>query len=107
MKLDDADRRLASMAGAARASVRAAVAAGVEAYVRERMLPRLIGASPTELADTSVPGRRALLARLARALRGERNRGRAGHWTYDLNRHIGLSQAYQAEKRTVPRHPEN
>ena len=42
--------------------------------------------------------RRAILTRLARALRAERNRGRAGHWTYDLNRHIALKQAYAAER---------
>jgi hypothetical protein len=31
-------------------------------------------------------------------LRVERARGRAGHWTYDLNRHIGLLQAMKAEQ---------
>ena len=39
--------------------------------------------------------------RLARALRSERSRGRGGHWTYDLNRHIALSQAYAAERRDL------
>jgi len=38
-----------------------------------------------------------ILARLERALRAERNRARSGHWTYDLNRHIALRQAYLAE----------
>jgi hypothetical protein len=53
---------------------------------------------PDEIADVSPSGRRAILRRLARALRSERNRGRAGHWTYDLNRHIALAQAYTAER---------
>lgn len=36
---------------------------------------------------------RAALARLARALRAERLRGRAGQRSYDLRRHLALSQA--------------
>jgi hypothetical protein len=44
---------------------------------------------------------RALVARLARALRAERQRGRAGHWSYDLNRHIALAQALDAERRRL------
>lgn len=79
-------------------AVRDVVAAGVENYDRGRDLRRLIRATTAELADTGLATRRALLARLARALRSERNRGRAGHWTYDLNRHIALRQAYEAER---------
>jgi hypothetical protein len=41
------------------------------------------------------PGK--ILARLMRSLRDERRRGLAGHWSYDLNRHIALAQAYAAE----------
>jgi Family of unknown function (DUF6477) len=74
---------------------------GAEEYARERHLPRLIPLTPREVADTRPEARRAILARLARALRAERNRGRAGHWTYDLNRHIGLKQAYLAERRAL------
>jgi Family of unknown function (DUF6477) len=78
-----------------------AVAAGVEPYDRARHLPRLIPVEPDRLADGSPENRRRIVAALARALRAERNRGRAGHWTYDLNRHIGLKQAYAAERRLV------
>lgn len=56
-------------------------------------LPRLIPATDAELADGSSVGRQRLLARLQRAIRAERKRGRAGHWSYDLNRHIALKQA--------------
>jgi hypothetical protein len=42
-----------------------------------------------------------IVARLARALRAERQRGRAGHWSYDLNRHIALAQALDAERRRL------
>jgi hypothetical protein len=79
------------------------IAAGVEAYHRERDLARLIHLSASELADRSPRTVRSILAKLARALRSERNRGRAGHWTYDLNRHIALRQAYEAEKARLDR----
>jgi hypothetical protein len=75
---------------------------GAEDYRRERHLPRLLPLMPSEIADQSVAMRRWIVARLARALRGERARGRAGHWTYDLNRHIALNQAYVAERRLLP-----
>jgi hypothetical protein len=77
------------------------VAQGVEPYDRARHLPRVLPIGPEEIADESDAMRRAILRRLARALRAERNRGRAGHWTYDLNRHIALAQAYAAERRLV------
>jgi hypothetical protein len=74
------------------------VRAGAVTYRRSVHLPRLIPVMPSELSDSRPEMRRVLLRRLARALRAERNRGRAGHWTYDLNRHIGLAQAYAAER---------
>ncbi|WP_321506016.1 hypothetical protein [Breoghania sp.] len=67
--------------------------AACAAALRQRILRRLTGREPEE----GEAGRKALVARLARALRGERRRGRAGHWSYDLNRHIALLQAYRAE----------
>lgn len=82
----------------ARRSVFREIEAGAGRYDRNRDLPALIPLDPTVLSDDSAETCRMILARLARALRAERNRGRAGHWTYDLNRHIGLSQAYIAER---------
>ncbi|WP_321341828.1 hypothetical protein [Breoghania sp.] len=79
---DGVDRQGAADRGAQRA-----------AALRNRTLRRLTGLEPEE----GEAGRKALVARLARALRGERQRGKAGHWSYDLNRHIALSQAYRAE----------
>lgn len=76
-----------------------AIAQGVPDYDRSR-LRRLIPIGPDEMAGGPATTR-AILLRLARALRGERSRGRAGHWTYDLNRHIGLAQAWRAEKRRL------
>jgi hypothetical protein len=85
----------------ARRSFDAVVGAGTETYDRRLHLPRILPIGPVEIADDSVAGRRAIVRRLARALRAERNRGRAGHWSSDLNRHIALAQAYAAERQLL------
>jgi hypothetical protein len=87
----------ALVAASARRAVVAAVKAGAVDYRRATILPRLVPVAPAEVADESPAGTRRILALLARALRSERRRGRAGHWSYDLNRHIGLRQAMLAE----------
>lgn len=87
----------AAIATAARRAVAASVKAGAVEYRRASILPRLLPVGPAEVADDSPAGTRRILALLARALRSERRRGRAGHWSYDLNRHIGLRQAMLAE----------
>ena len=66
-------------------------------YDRHTELPRILPLWPHELADESPPGRRKILAKLARALRAERRRGIAGHWTYDLARHVELLRVYRLE----------
>lgn len=71
--------------------------AGAGAYSRERDLPKLIALWPHELEDLSRQGRLRVLVKLRTALRTERRRARSGHWSYDLNRHLGLLSAYQAE----------
>jgi hypothetical protein len=78
---------------------------GAEAYDRTRHLPRVLPVGPAEIRDKTPAGRRAIIRRLARALRAERNRGRAGHWTYDLNRHVALWQAYRAERAAIGEAP--
>ena len=87
----------------ASAALDALVERGAEAYDRELHLPRLLPIAPADLADDSPAAAGAIRRRLARALRNERNRGRAGHWTYDLNRHIALAHAYAGELRRRPR----
>ena len=82
---------------AARRAVAHTVEAGARDYVRERQLPRLIPIGPDEMTGEEPATTRRIVARLTRALRGERQRGRAGHWTYDLNKHLGLAQALRAE----------
>jgi hypothetical protein len=67
------------------------------AYVRSRDLPALVALWPHELADESPDGALRVLAKLRQALRAERVRARAGHWSYDLNRHLALLSAYRGE----------
>jgi hypothetical protein len=74
------------------------IAAGRETYERGRMLVRLLPVGPDEIAGAEPETTRRIVLKLAHALRTERARGRAGHWTYDLNRHVGLMQALKAEQ---------
>ena len=71
--------------------------AGGDAYARARDLPRLVALWPQELEDQSLEGRLRILAQIRRALRAERRRALSGHWSYDLNRHLGLLSAYKGE----------
>ena len=81
----------------------AVVKRGGEAYERHGMLPRLLPIDPTDLETATPALTRRICLLLARALRAERTRGRAGHWSYDLNRHLGLLQAYRAERAALTR----
>ena len=96
------DRIDRALRQAARCGLAAVIEKGVEGWDRRRMLPRLIPIGPEELLDESHAGRLAVLKRIASALRGERTRGRAGHWSYSLDRHLGLVQALAAERRALP-----
>jgi hypothetical protein len=71
--------------------------AGARCYARHRDLPSLIALWPHELADFSPEGGLRILSKLRRALRAERRRARAGHWSYELNRHVALLSAYKGE----------
>ena len=67
-------------------------------YDRLSQLPKLIGLWPSEMQDHSAAGTLKILALLRKALRSERSRGRSGHWTYDLNRHLALAESLKAER---------
>lgn len=69
----------------------------IDHYQRQRDLPRLLALWPHEIKDETAMGTRKLIARLRSALRAERQRGHAGHWSYDLDRHLGLVKAYKSE----------
>ncbi len=87
--------------GGPAAVIAGGIAGGIAGWERERMLPRLVAVGPEELADDGRSGRLTILRRILSALRGERARGRAGHWSYSLDRHIGLVQALAAERRAL------
>jgi hypothetical protein len=81
----------------ARQTVCDVIATG-QAQSERRRLSRLIPIGPDEIDSKGAGTTKLIIAKLSRALRGERARGSAGHWTYDLNRHLGLAQALRAEE---------
>ena len=68
-------------------------------YSRERDLVRLVPFWPHELRTQTPAEHLALIAKIRRALRRERQRGTRADWTYDLARHTQLLGAYRAEIR--------
>lgn len=96
------DDRVVQLAGDADAALKMAIRAGADRYERARILPRLLPqASAADLACPKAETGRRIMLDLLRGLRDQRRRRRAGHWTYDLNMHIALAQAYRAEKQRL------
>jgi hypothetical protein len=85
----------------ARRAIDRSIGQGRESYERARMLVRLLPLGPDDIAGKEPETTRRIVLKLARALRAERARGRAGHWTYDLNRHVALVQAMRAEQQRL------
>ena len=93
-------RKPQEVAGLCRAARRGGIRALRPATTRidrRSALGRLLPLWPHELEDESVPARLRIIARLRKALRAERRRGLAGHWAYDLARHVELLRLYRAE----------
>jgi hypothetical protein len=63
---------------------------------RRTALARALQVWPHELDDTA-EARLQIVQKLRRTLRAERRRGIAGHWTYDLARHVELLRLYREE----------
>ena len=68
---------------------------------RDRVLPLLIAVTKDRLGDPSKEAARLIVSQLGAALRAERQRGRNGHWSYSLTRHLALCRAYAAECRRL------
>lgn len=66
-------------------------------YNRDKDLPRLTGLWPGEINTDDIKIRERIVAILRNALRLERQRGKAGHWCYDINRHLALKKALAQE----------
>lgn len=76
-------------------ALESAIDAGLAGYDRRRVLARFHRLS-AELIDSPAPdAARRVVAEIDAAMRKER--ARAGHWSYDLNRHIALMIAHKAE----------
>ena len=67
-------------------------------YCREKDLPRLTGLWPGEINSANMEDRQRIVGILKNALRLERQRGKSGHWCYDINRHLALKQALTCEQ---------
>ena len=99
-----------------RLAIKTTIERGAALYDRERHLSALVRLGPLSLLPASpvqdAPAQKSpeqgaqaqsrhVLRALAQALLAQRSLGRAGHWTYDLNRHIALRQAFLAEARNL------
>lgn len=89
----------------ARMRVRAPAAlAALTRHGARRLLRRplpAIAARVGALDPGGPPPARAVLAHAERAYATERARGRAGHWSYDLNRQLALAEAVVALRHLV------
>jgi hypothetical protein len=68
---------------------------------RRTALARALQVWPHEL-DDDAGTRLQIVHKLRRTLRAERRRGIAGHWTYDLARHVELLRLYREEVSRLP-----
>ncbi|MDX2265329.1 MAG: hypothetical protein NW215_10200 [Hyphomicrobiales bacterium] len=66
-------------------------------YRRHVQLPKLLPLWPEELDDETPEGAAKIVGKLRRALIAERRRGRSRAWSYDINRHMALLDALEAE----------
>jgi hypothetical protein len=88
--------RTPAFATEAAAALSAALRAGAAVYDRRQFLTRFPRLSRVAIDSADPDAARIVLREIEGALRKER--ARAGHWTYDLNRHIGLLTAFRAEE---------
>lgn len=97
-----ADRnRQPDMEIAAKRALNFTLERGLTTYNRQTALAPFHRLSAQTIAAETTDAAQEILRELARALRGER--ARMGHWSYDLNRHIGLMIAYRSEKARADR----
>lgn len=85
----------------AESALRGAIAAHAESDRRAEFLRGFHRLTRETIESETPEAARVVLRELERALRGER--ARAGHWTYDLGRHVALLAAYRAEQRRAAR----
>lgn len=81
-----------------RAPRRSLAAAGTPASCQPA-IPEVPAAEGDPVAHLAAA--RSQLARLKKSLREERRRGKAGHWSYDLNRHIALAKSHRSTEQRI------
>ena len=64
-----------------------------------------LGVDADRLGEMDGEGLATLARRIARRLERERLKGVSGHWSYDLNRQIGLKHALDAVRSMIARRP--
>lgn len=66
----------------------------VEGEARQRLALQIFcNVDLDQLPEQDEASRLHMCRRLTRLIERERLKGTSGHWSYDLNRHIGLKQA--------------
>jgi hypothetical protein len=71
---------------------------------RQRLVLQILCNTDLEqLIGSDDESKSRLCRRLKRLVERERLKGAAGHWSYDLNRHIGLKQALDTLKNSMRR----
>jgi hypothetical protein len=93
---EEQNREFGNLKNRFQRAIHLTIMGGAEHYRRQTQLPLLIGGE-FENSEENASETLRIVRRLSRAIRHERQLGRAGHWAYDLNRHIGLRQALRAE----------
>lgn len=94
-------RAIERLKAGARPALHGALDAGLAGYDRRMALARFHRLSHETIASETPGAARAVLREIKDALRVER--ARAGHWSYDLNRHIALLVAHRAETARLAR----
>lgn len=85
----------------ARRAVEGRLAGDLQAYRRADFLRRFPRLGQETIEAETMQASRLVLRELERALRAER--ARAGHWSYDLSRHMSLLVAHRAEEARLSR----
>ena len=79
----------------AKSALTSAIDASLSGYNRRLALSSLPSLSAETILSETEDAAKRVVQEIEGALR--RERARAGHWTYDLNRHIALHVAHRAE----------